>query len=135
MHFIFEFKTQNPNFKLLRVGHTTKQGIGFHIDEKDDTDNRSTELVYPYLNRNDDDTISFLTNESTELSITPRVEGLDSFVQVKPARNEATHFSFWWVAGLLAVFGSLLGMLIRSAVNSQDDVWWDYIVRKPRPKQ
>ena len=135
VHCIFEFKTQNHNFKLLHVGHSATQGVAFHIDEKDDADNKSTELIYPYLNRHDEDTISFLTNGNAELSLTPRIEGLDSLVQVKPARNEPTRFNFWWVAAVLGVFGSLLGMFIRWVFSDIDDEWWARVTGKPRPTQ
>ena len=105
---LFLFKSPDQNFKILTFAHTTKPELEFGDIRPTKSDDNSAKFVYSLLNPNDEDIVSFLTNESIEPTVHAKAEDL-KVVQVLPT-NPAQKNKFLWVGGI-GVVASLLGAL------------------------
>jgi hypothetical protein len=102
---LFEFNSQDQNFKILNVAHNTKPSREFGSIAQTDVDDKSVRFIYSLLNRSDEDTLSFLTNESVEPKIYAKAEDL-KVVPVAPSTKASS--SYWDIS---AAFLGLIGAL------------------------
>lgn len=105
---LFRFKPPDQNFKILTFAHTTRPELEFGDIKPTKSDDNSAKFVYALLNPNDEDIVSFLTNESIEPTVHAKAEDL-RVVQVL-ATSPAQKSKFLWV-GAIGVVASLLGAL------------------------
>lgn len=115
---LFVFNTADQNFKILSVAHATKPEREFGQITQTNPDDRSTRFVYSLLNRNDEDTVSFLTNQSAEPTIYAKAEDL-KLVQVAPGRGDRLLRFSSALAGAIAVLASLLSSLFSAVARKR----------------
>ena len=118
------FNTQDQKFKVLNIAHATKPEREFGSVTQSSPDGTSTRLVYALLNRNDEDTISFLTNESVEPTIYAKAEDL-KLVQVTPTRNDKLWGISVLVSGLIGILASFLSALFTAVAKRREAKMWD----------
>jgi hypothetical protein len=122
---LFDFDTADHNFRILNVAHATKPEREFGSITQANPDINSTRLTYSLLNRGDEDTISFLTNESVEPKIYAKAEDMRikrAAFNLRVSPLAATLISL--VVGLIGLAGSLLGFLLSAAKERQMKNEW-----------
>jgi hypothetical protein len=103
------FETDLSEFKIFSVRHETKPSHEFGNIMQEDIDHKSKRFVFELLNPKDQDTISFLTNNSASLKLFAKLEGLR--VKGKKPQKGTTWFGI--TSTILAVVASLLSLLLR----------------------
>lgn len=99
----FSFNPQHQGFQIFNVSHETNPKVEFGKVEENGSDANSKRFVYELLNPNDEDVVTFLTNEDAPLNLFAKSEGL-KLVQV--TNREPTKWS-----SILSVIGIGLGVV------------------------
>ena len=107
------FYPKTGDFIIFSVKHTTRPEIDFGKIEEAGSDRRSKRFIYELLNPGDYLSINFLTNESPNLSLHPRLPGM-KIKQTLPKKDRieiynllvafAALFSIWLVFFILKIW-------------------------------
>jgi hypothetical protein len=119
---LVEFDAPDQAFRILNVAHTTKPEREFGSIAQANPDANSTRFTYSLLNRGDEDTISFLTNESAEPKIYAKAEDL-KVLQATLNRRAllGTSVDISLIVGLIGLLASVLSVII-SAVKTRQEL-------------
>lgn len=104
------FDTTDANFKILNIAHATRPEREFGSIANSRPDDKSARFVYDLLNRNDEDTISFLTNESAQPTLYAKTEDLNTELVSPNPRAYSSWFTL--LAGIIGVAASLLSTFL-----------------------
>ena len=107
---LFETELVLGEFKIFSVGHETKPPHEFGNIMQEDIDQKSKRFIFDLLNPKDQDTISFLTNNSVPLKLYAKLEGL------KVRWEKPENATKWWGIGsiVLAVVASLFSVVLKT---------------------
>jgi hypothetical protein len=109
---LFEFDPADQTFRILNVAHATKPEREFGNIAEASPDVNSARFTYSLLNRGDEDTVSFLTNESVQPKIYAKAEDLSLLEAAAPHR--ATPIRVSLLIGLVGLLASVLSMVVSS---------------------
>jgi hypothetical protein len=117
----YVFDSSNPNFNIFAIVHETKPKFQFGKITSSSSERASVTFTYQLLNRGDEFTATFLTNEAASLSLYAKVAGL-SLKQITPGTSSGLADSPLFLIGavlvsLLSVLGSTVS-LVRSRRGS-----------------
>jgi len=111
------FETELSEFKIFSVRHETKPSHEFGNIMQEDIDQKSKRFVIELLNPKDQDTISFLTNNSASLRLFAKLEGLR--VKREKPQKEGPEFPITLI--ILAVVASLLSLVLKFIVTKSEE--------------
>lgn len=105
------FDTKKKGFKIFHISHATTPKYEFGEIKEETVDDYSRRIAYEFLNKNDEDNITILTNMAVPVKVYAKLEGLklnyvesgDEFLQIRKAL----------VVLLLSIAAALLGLLLR----------------------
>ena len=106
---LFEFKSNNDNFRILSFNHNTKPSREFGGIENSNSEGGSKRFVYELLNPLDEDSIVFLTTSKAEINVFSKAENLS--VKNVPA-DKSVDFP-WYLAALGAMLASIITELFQ----------------------
>jgi hypothetical protein len=101
---LFAFKPSDSTFKIFSITHSTNPQLEFGKITKDSIDFSARRFHFELLNPGDEDTVTFLTNQTPPISLFAKAEGL-TVNFVKPRESTS------WLQIIIVVVAAISSLL------------------------